>query len=95
MSADAFMFSAYSSFFLISSGVRGDRSAGAISNSVLQPKNPRTFIRPIARAQATSTEAVNSGLESSFRENSITCLCFPPSPVAPLRITCPPWGRAL
>ena len=62
----------YRSFFRISSGLIGDRSAGAISNSVLHPKTSRACIRPMALAQATRTDAVNSGLESSFRENSIT-----------------------
>ena len=34
------------------------RSAGGTSNSVLQPKISRPFIRTTALAQATSTEAV-------------------------------------
>ena len=57
-----FAFRVYSSLFRISSGSMGDRSAGGTSKSVLQPKICRLFIRTTALAQATSTEAVNSGL---------------------------------
>ena len=37
---------------------------------VLQPVMPSSLMRCAARAQATSTLPVNSGLESSVRENS-------------------------
>ena len=47
-----------------------------------------------ARAQAASTEPVNSGLESSCSRYSMVCLCSPFQPVTPPRRTEPPWGRA-
>ena len=62
----------YSRVRRISSGERGLRSAGATSSRLMQPVLPRRCIRSTALAQATSTEAVNSGLESSFRLNSMT-----------------------
>ncbi len=41
--------------------------AGGISKIVLQPFIPSDFMRTAALAHATITEAVNSGLESSFK----------------------------
>lgn len=53
-----------------SSGVMGESSAGAMSKMVRQPVSPAQAMRQQARAQATSTLPVNSGLESSFSEYS-------------------------
>ena len=66
------------------------RYAGAMSNTVLQPLTPSLFSLYAALAYATSTEDVNSGLESSFNEYSITCLFSLFQPVTPVRITLPP-----
>ena len=49
----------YSIWASISSRLMGDRSAGAASKIVWQPVMPRAFMRMAARAQATSTLAVN------------------------------------
>lgn len=49
-------------------------------------------MRKAALAQATSTEEVNSGFESSFRLYSITWVFSSFQPVFPLRSTKPPWG---
>mgnify|MGYP004591096843 CR=1 FL=1 len=43
-----------------------------MSKRVLQPVWPSLFIRKAARAQATSTQEVNSGLESNFSRYSTT-----------------------
>ena len=71
----------------------GLTSTGAMSNTVLQPLSPRFAMRSTARAKAASTLPVNSGLESSFRENSKTSVLASPRPVRPVRMTLPPWGR--
>ncbi len=47
--------------------------AGAISNMVQPPLFPSLARRQAARAHATSTLAVNSGLEPRVRRYSITC----------------------
>ena len=67
---------------------------GGISKTVLQPTSPFFCIRTMALAQATSTLAVNSGLESRLREYSMVCLCSPLRPLTPLLMTQPPWGKA-
>ena len=82
----------YSIFARSSSGVMGESSAGAMSKMVRQPVSPAQAMRQQARAQATSTLPVNSGLESSFSEYSITWVFSPSAPVVPVRMTEPPWG---
>ena len=77
----------YSRWARISSGHMGSRSAGATSNTVRHPVSPRPCIRCNARAYATSTLAVNSGLESSCRLYSITWRFSSPALVLPVRIT--------
>ena len=62
----------YKSSFLSSSPLFEDKYAGGRSRIVLQPVMPSCFMRYAALAQATITEEVNSGLESSFRLYSIT-----------------------
>ena len=64
----------YRRFFLSSSPLFAERYAGGISRMVLHPLIPSCFMRAAARAQQTITEEVNSGLESSFRRYSITCV---------------------
>ena len=56
-----------------SSLLPSDKYPGAISSAVLQPTAPSWFKRYAALAYATKTEAVNSALESSFKEYSTTC----------------------
>lgn len=51
-------------------GGHGREHAGAMSKIVRQPASPAQAMRQQARAQATSTLPVNSGLESSFSEYS-------------------------
>ena len=75
-----------------SSGDLGDRYPKGISNTVRAPVWPSFAIFPTALAYATKTDAVNSGLLSSVRLNSI--LCFDPFPVIPERNTVPPCGMA-
>ena len=58
----------------------------------MQPLFPSLLILSTARAKATSTEEVNAGLESSFKEYSTTLLYSSFTPVLPLRITKPPWS---
>lgn len=64
----------------------------AMSKTVFAPDLPSWDMRYAARANATSTEPVNSGLESSWRRYSIRCL-LPPL-VSPVRMTKPPCGQA-
>ena len=61
-------------------GVMGESSAGAMSKMVRQPVSPAQAMRQQARAHATSTLPVNSGLESSFSEYSITWVFSPAAP---------------
>ena len=75
---------------IISALVLGLRYIGGTSNTVLQPIIPSFFILAVARAKATITDAVNSGLESSLRLYSMICLFSSFSPVLPLLITKPP-----
>ena len=53
------------------SGVLGDKNAGGISKTVKAPFSPFCAKRCAALAYATKTLDVNSGLESSFKENSM------------------------
>ena len=78
-------FTSYNTFFLSSSDDFGDKYPNGISNTVRAPTWPSLAILPIALAYATKTLAVNSGLLSRLRLNSI--LCFVPFPVVPERIT--------
>ena len=80
---------------LNSSAESGDKYAGGISNTVLQPQIPSSDILYIARAYATITDEVNSGLESSLRPYSITCEFSRSRPVFPVLITNPPYGERL
>ena len=60
-----------SSWRRCSSSERGLKYFGAISNAVKAPAFPSFAKRPTARAYATKTLEVNSGLLSNFKENSI------------------------
>ena len=72
---------------------RGERAAGGMSNTVLQPACPARPRRKAARAKAVRTQAVNSGLESSVSLNSTRARFCSCRPVRPPRKTKPPWGR--
>ena len=61
----------YNKCALKSSALILQRYAGGISKIVLQPFIPSFFMRTAALAHATITDAVNSGLESSFKLYSI------------------------
>ena len=76
-----------------SSGDRGERAAGGMSNTVLQPACPARPRRKAARAKAVRTQAVNSGLESSVSLNSTRARFCSCRPVRQPRQTTPPWGR--
>ena len=85
----------YSISAMTCSRVLAERSTGGMSKTVLQPRSPRPDILKAALAKAISTLAVNSGLESSLRLYSMTCLFAPSAPVLPVRMTNPPWGMPL
>ena len=84
----------------VSRGVRapiiksGDNIVDIVTDCVLEAAKSEGFeLRD--RDVVAMTEAVNSGLESSFKLYSITWLCSSSLPVLPVLITKPPWGIPL
>ena len=88
-----FILFCYKSSFLCSASESGQRYFGATSNAVIAPVLPSLCMRYTARAYASRTLEVNSGLESSFNENSMRNLL--PVSDLPERSTMPPCGMPL